>query len=637
MGRLTCRGGKNPVRSFHTPKSCPLLLRLALFLVFGLCVWKWTTSGDILNANQDCSISVLLPRLEQSFEQSSLQFGFMKGLSPVMSALIVSEARAEAKINSCKPLFLVTLDSRKAFDVVNHIILLDKLYEAGIHPSLWTIVKNMYTGLTSKVKWIGELSESFNIQQGVRQGGILSPFLYKTYINPCLVELKRHGLGLCIGTVFCGCPTCADDLAFLSNCENELQVMMNVAIRNAKKDNVTIHPDKSNVVLLNSHKTVSKKSFSLDMGDKKVQFSSSTTHLGLLRSEVNENIINIEERLSLACRTLYALINTGVHGSNGLNPRVSYKIYQCYVIPRLLYGLEVLPLTQTQINILSKFHLDNLKRFQSLPIRVATCAVFLLLGALPLEAELHKRQLGLLYNILISDNETVKELTERQIAVNLDNRLSYFSKVQDLLDQYQLPPLKDLKSCLTTKENWKYQIRTAIYNYWSDELKSEACDKSTLCYMDIDSARIGFTHKVWLALESTVADVRKGIVKCRMVTGTYMLQTSKHKFSNATVCARCRCCGLADEDISHMLLDCPALFSQRKLFYPKVRSLTINYIGIDLWKKIFNSKPNVVRLLLDCTIFPVFKCESQIKEISKASTELCYRLHLKRIHKMKDM
>ena len=126
--------------------------------------------------------------------------------------------------------------------------------------------------------------------------------------------------------------------------------------------------------------------------------------------------------------TLYALINTGVHGSNGLNPRVSYKIYQCYVIQRLLYGLEVLPLTQTEINILSKFHLDNLKRFQSLPIRVATCAVYLLLGALPLEAELYKRQLGLLYNILISDNETVKELTERQIAVNLDNRLSYLAR-----------------------------------------------------------------------------------------------------------------------------------------------------------------------------------------------------------------
>ena len=56
VGRLTCRGGKELVCCFHTPKSGPLLLRLALFLVFGLCVWKWTTSRDILDANQDCSI-----------------------------------------------------------------------------------------------------------------------------------------------------------------------------------------------------------------------------------------------------------------------------------------------------------------------------------------------------------------------------------------------------------------------------------------------------------------------------------------------------------------------------------------------------------------------------------------------------
>ena len=270
-----------------------------------------------------------------------------------------------------------------------------------------------------------------------------------------------------------------------------------------------------------------------------MQFSPSTIHLGLLRSEVNENVINIEERLSLARRTQYALINTGVHGSNGLNPRIAYKIYQCYVMPRLLYGLEVLPLTQSQINLLSKFHLDNLKRFQSLPTRVTTCAVYLLLGALPLEAELHKNQLSLLCNIPVSDNETVKELAERQIAVNLDNKLSYFSKVQDILDQYQLPHLRDLKGCMQTKEQWKFQIRTAIYNYWSCELRNEACEKSTLCYMDIDSTKISLTHNVWSSLESTVSDVRKGIVKSRMITGTYMLQTSKHKFSKAAVDASC--------------------------------------------------------------------------------------------------
>lgn len=181
----------------------------------------------------------------------------------------------------------------------------------------------MYTGLTSKVKWLGELSDSFRILQGVRQGGILSPFLYKAYINLCLVELKQHRLGLYIRNTYCGCATCADDSAFLTECEKELQIMLNVATRNAKQDRVTIHPDKSNVFLLNQHKTDTKKSFSVKMGEKSVELLSSTTHLGLFRTEVNENMINIEDRLSLARRTLYALINPGVHRSNGLNPLVS--------------------------------------------------------------------------------------------------------------------------------------------------------------------------------------------------------------------------------------------------------------------------------------------------------------------------
>ena len=57
--------------------------------------------------------------------------------------------------------------------------------------------------------------------------------------------------------------------------------------------------------------------------------SEETTHLGIIRAELKENKLNVEARISLARRTLFSLINTGVHGSNGLNPKVSFKIYQC--------------------------------------------------------------------------------------------------------------------------------------------------------------------------------------------------------------------------------------------------------------------------------------------------------------------
>ena len=72
------------------------------------------------------------------------------------------------------------------------------------------------------------------------------------------MELKHNRLGLCIGNIYCGCPTCADDLAVLSDCQNELQLIANVIKRHAKKDRVTIHPVKTKAVMLHKHKSVSK-------------------------------------------------------------------------------------------------------------------------------------------------------------------------------------------------------------------------------------------------------------------------------------------------------------------------------------------------------------------------------------------
>ena len=68
-----------------------------------------------------------------------------------------------------------------------------------------------------------------------------------------------------------------------------------------------------------------------------------------------------------------------------------------YVIPRLLYGLEVLSLNKKQLDELERFHLEILKNIQLLPTRTANSIVYLLLGALPLKAEIEKRQLGLFY------------------------------------------------------------------------------------------------------------------------------------------------------------------------------------------------------------------------------------------------
>ena len=81
---------------------------------------------------------------------------------------MVSEAKAESSEQK-STLYMATLDSQKAFDVVHHSILLDKLF----NNNAWLVIEDLYQDITSKIKWFGGLSDSFPINQGVRQGGIL--------------------------------------------------------------------------------------------------------------------------------------------------------------------------------------------------------------------------------------------------------------------------------------------------------------------------------------------------------------------------------------------------------------------------------------------------------------------------------
>ena len=58
-----------------------------------------------------------------------------------------------------------------------------------------------------------------------------------------------------------------------------------------------------------------------------------------------------------------------------------------FVITRLLYGLEIVRLNENELQQLERYHLNTLRQIQSLPKRTASSAVYMLLGALPIEAE----------------------------------------------------------------------------------------------------------------------------------------------------------------------------------------------------------------------------------------------------------
>jgi hypothetical protein len=221
--------------------------------------------------------------------------------------------------------------------------------------------------------------------------------------------------------------------------------------------------------------------------------------------------------------------------------------------------MEVLSLNQKQLGILSKFHIDNLRKFQSLPIRTATAVIYLLIGAMPIEAEIHKRQISFLHNILNCNNDNIRALTDRQLIMNINNPQSFFCRSSATLEMYNLPTITELKTNLPSKLNWKYICKKAIKLFLTENLQKMLQDKTSLRNVNTKDLKVGSTHLVWTSLPSNVADIRKDIAKCRMLTGTYLVQKDKHRFSNGRVDPICPLCGVGDEDIEHMLTMCSAL------------------------------------------------------------------------------
>ena len=122
---------------------------------------------------------------------SPSQFGFQLG-SNTTTAVLHAIDRIKCGLDDGKHVTALFLDISKAFDCVDHTLLLDKLEKAGIRGKAHELIVDYLFGRELRVRSDGVLSVESFMTTGIPQGSSLSTLLYLVYTND-LYDLALQG------------------------------------------------------------------------------------------------------------------------------------------------------------------------------------------------------------------------------------------------------------------------------------------------------------------------------------------------------------------------------------------------------------------------------------------------------------
>ena len=254
------------------------------------------------------------------------------------------------------PLYIGFIDFKKAFDSVRRDKLWNILRHYGIPDNFVDIIQELYDGSTSCVVDNGRTSDWFPVETGVKQGCVMSGFLFNIIIDWVMRNTTnaRRGLRWKFTTVLEDLDY-ADDIALLSSRHKDLQEKCSRLQQVSRYTGLCINTTKTKVLRTNG-----KVTDTISIDGLEVKDVNSFIYLGANVHGVVGSHEDITRRLSIA-RRAYATLNP-VWRSKTYSKHTKLRIFKSCVTSILLYGAEMWRVTSTDMERLDVFHRKYLRR-----------------------------------------------------------------------------------------------------------------------------------------------------------------------------------------------------------------------------------------------------------------------------------
>ena len=208
-----------------------------------------------------------LQKLAERIYQES-QCGFRAGRSTIDMLFSLRQLHEKCR-EQHMPLYIAFIDLTKAFDLVSRDGLFKVLPKIGCPPKLQSMIESFHTDTKGTVQINGSFSETFEIRSGVKQGCVLAPMLFGTFIGMLLkhvldtttegiyfstrsddrlLNLARLRAKKTVRKDLIRDMLFADDAAVATHTQEELQSLMDCFSQACKDFGLTISLKKTNVL-----------------------------------------------------------------------------------------------------------------------------------------------------------------------------------------------------------------------------------------------------------------------------------------------------------------------------------------------------------------------------------------------------